>query len=233
VRPGGIAEDTRYSEQMLKPLAALLCACVLLGPMGCSKTYYKTMEVFGKEKRDILTSRVRDAQDGQTEAKEQFESALDRFSKLVNAPDSDLRKAYDRAKSDFERSESRAEAVHDKIEAVETVGRDLFNEWERELKDYSTEEGRSRSRRQLEDTRRRYDQMVAAMRRAEKAMDPVLARFRDAVLSLKHSLNAEAVASLRGTVSDLEDDVKSLIRDMERSIDESNRFIEQMRSGGA
>jgi hypothetical protein len=198
---------------------------------GCSKAYYSTMEAFGKEKRDILTSRVKEAQEGQQEAKEQFETALERFSKLVNAPDSDLRKAYDRAKGDFDRSESRAEAVHDKVADVESVGRDLFNEWERELKDYSTEEARTRSRRQLQETRRRYDQMLSAMKRAEASMDPVLARFRDAVLTLKHTLNAEAVAALRGTVSDLEDEVQSLIKDMERSIEESNRFIEQMQRG--
>ncbi|HYE62191.1 MAG TPA: DUF2959 family protein [Phycisphaerales bacterium] len=214
-------------NRIATPLLVLV-AIVFAAPLGCSKAYYRTMEAFGKEKRDILTSRVKEAQEGQEEAKEQFESALDRFSKLVNAPDSDLRKAYNRAKDDFDRSESRANAVRDKVDAVEEVGRDLFNEWERELKEYSTEDARSRSRRQLQETRRRYDQMLAAMKRAEASMDPVLDRFRDAVLSLKHTLNAEAVAALRGTVSDLEDEVESLIKDMERSIEESNRFIAQM-----
>jgi hypothetical protein len=210
----------------------LLVVCVLLVaavPLGCSKAYYSTMEAFGKEKRDILTSRVKDAQEGQQEAKEQFESALDRFSKLVNAPNSDLRKAYDRAKSDYDRSESRAKAVHEKVASVETVGRDLFNEWERELKDYTNEDLRSRSRRQMQDTRSRFDQMLSSMKQVERSMDPVLGTFRDTVLMLKHTLNAEAVASLRGTVADLEREVQSLIKDMERSIAESDRFIEEMK----
>jgi len=209
----------------------LLVVCVLsvaAVPLGCSKAYYSTMEVFGKEKRDILTSRVKDAQEGQEEAKEQFESALDRFSKIVNASDSDLRKAYDRAKSDYDRSESRANAVHEKVADVESVGRDLFNEWERELKDYTNEDLRSRSRRQMGDTRRRFDQMLASMKQVERSMDPVLGTFRDTVLMLKHTLNAEAVASLRGTVADLEREVQSLIKDMERSIAESDKFIQEM-----
>jgi hypothetical protein len=211
-------------------LHCVLVAITLLvaGQSGCSKAYYSTMEVFGKEKRDILTSRVKDAQEGQEEAKEQFESALDRFSKIVNAPDSDLRKAYDRAKSDYDRSESRANAVHEKVADVESVGRDLFNEWERELKDYSNEDLRSRSRRQMGDTRRRFDQMLASMKQVERSMDPVLGTFRDTVLMLKHTLNAEAVASLRGTVADLEREVQSLIKDMERSIAESDKFIQEM-----
>ena len=215
---------------MIQRLALVLCTlCVFAAaPVGCSKAYYRTMEAFGKEKRDILTSRVKDAQEGQEEAKEQFESALDRFSKLVNAPESDLRKAYDRAKDDYDRSEARAEAVRDKIDEVEEVGTDLFNEWERELREYSNEDLRSRSQRQMRDTRRRYDQMLASMKRVEKSMDPVLRTFRDTVLMLKHTLNAEAVASLRGTVSDLEDEVRSLIRDMERSIEESDQFLREM-----
>lgn len=206
----------------------ILVGLTATAPLGCSKAYYKTMEVFGKEKRDILTKRVKEAQEGQEEAKEQFESALDRFSKLVDAPNSDLRKAYDRANSDYERSKSRADAVHERVDSVETVGRDLFNEWDRELREYSNEELRSRSRRQMQDTRRRFDQMLSSMKQVERSMDPVLATFRDTVLMLKHTLNAEAVAALRGTVSDLEDEVKSLIKDMERSIEESNRFINEM-----
>jgi hypothetical protein len=36
------------------------------------------------------------------------------------------------------------------------------------------------------------------MKRAEKNIAPVLAAFRDQVLFLKHNLNAQAIASLKG-----------------------------------
>jgi hypothetical protein len=201
---------------------------VLVGVPACGKAYYKTMEVFGREKRDIMTARVKDARESQEAAKEQFVSAMDRFSAIVNAPDSDLRRAYDKAKSDYDRSESRAEAVREKVDSVETVGRDLFREWEAELKEYTNEGLRTRSRRQMQDTRTRFDQMLGSMRRVEASMDPVLGTFRDTVLMLKHTLNAEAVASLKETVAELDRDVKSLIKDMERSIAESDRFITEM-----
>lgn len=213
---------------LTRTLLTLFTALLFVGVPSCSKAYYRTMEVFGREKRDIMTSRVKDAQESQEEAKEQFASALDRFSTLVNAPDSDLRRAYDKAKSDFDRSEDKAEEVRDRVDSVETVGRDLFREWEAELKEYTSEDLRRRSRRQLDDTRQRFDQMLSSMRRVEASMDPVLDTFRDTVLMLKHTLNAEAVASLRSTVAELDRDVKALIRDMERSIEESNRFIREM-----
>src|SRR4051794_4592189 len=121
------------------PRLVLLAILLLLVPAsgGCATTYYKTMEAFGKEKRDILASRVKAARSDQTEAKQQFESALDRFSKLVNAENTDLRRAYDKAKSDLELSESKSNAVHERIKSVETVGRDLFKEWDQELKEYT------------------------------------------------------------------------------------------------
>lgn len=195
---------------------------------GCSTTYYKTMEVFGKEKRDILAKRVKAAQEGQNDAKEQFESALDRFSKLVNAGDSDLRRAYDKSKNDLDKSQAKADAVHDRIKSVESVGKDLFSEWEQEIKQYSREDLRRQSRTQLDDTRRQFDQMVMAMKRAESSMGPVLDTFKDSVLVMKHTLNAQTVASLRGTVADLERDVRRLIEEMERSIAESERFMREL-----
>jgi hypothetical protein len=59
-------------------------------------------------------------------------------------------------------------------------------------------------------------------------MAPVLAAFKDTVLVLKHDLNAQAVASLQGTVVEIERDVEALIDDMEASIAEADRFVAGM-----
>jgi hypothetical protein len=198
---------------------------------GCKTTYYRTMEAFGKHKREILVSRVQAAQKDQEEAKQTFTSALDRFSALVNDSGGDLRKAYDKATSELERSESKAKDVHSRVDAVATVGTDLFKEWEQELAQYSSAELRRTSERQLRDTRAKYDAMLGAMRRAEGTMEPVLSAFRDQVLFLKHNLNAQAVASLKGNVADLERDIGALIREMEASIAEAERFTKEMRAG--
>jgi hypothetical protein len=61
-------------------------------------------------------------------------------------------------------------------------------------------------------------------------MKPVLAAFKDHVLFLKHNLNAQAIASLKGELDTIEDSVAALVFDMEKSIKEANEFIEQMDS---
>ncbi len=204
----------------------LLFASVLL--LGCQTAYYSTMEKFGVHKRDILVDRVGDARDAQEEAKEQFKSALERFSAVLGFKGGDLQEKYDQLNTEFERSESRAGEVSDRIAAVEDVSEALFEEWEDELGQYTNASLRRSSQRQLTETKRQYAQLIKAMKRAESKIKPVLNAFRDQVLYLKHNLNARAIASLKGELKGVESNVASLVRDMERSIREANRFIDSM-----
>ncbi|MGB0693399.1 MAG: DUF2959 family protein, partial [Pseudomonadales bacterium] len=97
-----------------------------------------------------------------------------------------------------------------------------------ELEQYSNAALRRDSERQLRETRRRYERLISSMRRAEQTIDPVLASLKDNVLYLKHNLNARAIASLKGELSTVNQDVENLISAMQRAIAESNAFIEDM-----
>ena len=50
-------------------------ALVALLVVGCEKAYFATMEKMGYAKRDILSSRVKDARDAQEDAKKEIQSA--------------------------------------------------------------------------------------------------------------------------------------------------------------
>ncbi|CAM3133309.1 DUF2959 domain-containing protein [Rariglobus hedericola] len=197
---------------------------------GCSSTYYNTLEKFGYAKRDLLVDRVEKAQDAQTEAKEQFADALEKFLAVTKTDGGDLQRKYNDMSAEFKRSEARAEEVHERIDAVEDVAEALFSEWKQELKQYSSASLRSESQRQLDTTRRSYDNVLRLMRRAADRMDPVLATFRDQVLFLKHNLNARALASLDSTNRELEADISRLIADMEASIREAESFIKSLQT---
>ena len=116
--------------------------------------------------------------------------------------------------------------------SLRAVATALFKEWNEELTQYSSADLKAKSSEELRATRARYDQLLAAMRAAESKMKPVLAAFHDQVLFLKHNLNAQAIASLEGTKIRLQGDVDRLIADMQRSIDESNKFISAMKTSG-
>lgn len=196
--------------------------------VGCQSMYYDTMEKLGYQKREILVDRVQDARDEQTETKEQFQSALQQFSAVVNFEGGELEETYEELNAAFQRCEAKAAAVGERIAAVEDVGEALFDEWQAELNQYTNAQLREASRRKMVNTRRQYDRLVRSMKRAENKIDPVLDAFRDQVLFLKHNLNARAVASLQTELRLVESDVAALIREMENAIAEADDFIRNM-----
>jgi hypothetical protein len=208
-----------------------LCA-LLLATAGCKSAYYNTWEKLGWAKRDILVDRVKDARDDQEEAKKQFKTTLERFQELTNFQGGDLEAMYKKLNGEYEDSVGAAEDVSKRIKAVESVANDMFKEWQDELKQFSNAELRRSSEEKLRDTRQRYNQLIGVMKQAEAKMKPVLAVFKDHVLSLKHNLNAQAVSSLQDTAAKIQSDVGNLIADMERSIAEANAFINQMNKAG-
>jgi len=203
---------------------------VLLSLVACSSAYYKTMESFGVEKRDILVDRVEEARDAQDSASEQFASALEQFRATVNFDGGDLEEIYDRLNGEYESSVGEAEEVSEHIDAVENVAEALFTEWEDELEQYSRDDMRRTSANLLKDTRTRYSKLMKSMRRAESSMEPVLEAFHDQVLFLKHNLNARAIGALRNELDSIERDTAKLIDQMQKAIAEANAFIDSMES---
>jgi predicted nucleic acid-binding Zn-ribbon protein len=207
---------------------ALILIAVLLLNGGCQKAYYGTMEKFGVHKRDIMVDRVEKARDSQEEAKEQFQSALEQFSSVLNYKGGKLEDKYKTLQAEYDKSEAKADDVKERIDAVEDVSEALFAEWENELDQYTNKSLRRDSEQKMVQTRRQYDQLITAMRRAESKIDPVIRAFRDQVLYLKHNLNAQAIASLQSELVGVESDIADLIQEMEKSIGEANSFIKTM-----
>ena len=220
----------RKDINMFRRVGGAVIVLLALTQMGCQGTYYNMWEKLGYHKRDILVERVGKARDGQQAAKEQFQTTLERFKSVTNFSGGDLEAKYNDLSAEYDRCEARASAVSGEIASVDEVAGALFKEWQGELEQYSSPELKAKSAEELRATQARYAQLLAAMRAAEGKMKPVLAAFHDQVLFLKHNLNAQAIASLEGTKVNLQGDVDRLIADMQKSIDESNRFISTMKT---
>ena len=207
-------------------LLLTVAACALAA--SCSSLYYSSMEKLGKEKRDILVSRVKNVREDQEKAKEQFKTTLEAFQAVTGFDGGDLEKTYKKLNGEFEDAESRAKKVHERVDSVEKVAKDLFAEWEEEVGSIQDPKLKSKSRALLLDTRKRYAALMKKMRTAEKRMEPVLAAFRDQVLFLKHNLNARAIQSLKETTIEIDTEVTRLVQDLESSIQEADAFIAAM-----
>ena len=203
-------------------MLALFCAA------GCSSVYYKAWEAVGVEKRDLLKKKVIAARDEQQEAGEQFKDALTRLKEITGYDGGKLEKAYNGLKGEFEDCSSRATAVRKRVKDMESVAKDLFTEWEKEIGQISTPSLQQGSRQQLAATKRRYESLHSSLVSAEQTMEPVLRQFNDYVLYLKHNLNAQAIASLKGEATNIQNEISKLIAQMNASIAKADEFVKAM-----
>jgi hypothetical protein len=224
--------NTHTPHSLLRPrrsrmLLLSLCAALLLG--SCQSAYYSIWQKLGYEKRDILVSRVEGARDAQDAAKTQFVSTMDQFKSLTNFNGGDLEAEYDKLSAQYDKAKERADAVSSKIASVDSCAQAMFSEWNSELSQYQDPNLRAQSQKELDDSKVHYAQLLAAMKKSEAKMQPVLGAFHDQVLFLKHNLNAAAISSLHETAAGIDTDVQQLVQDMEASINESNNFIDNMK----
>lgn len=205
-----------------------LLPLVLLGLVACQSAYYEAAEQVGYHKRDIMVDRVENSRDAQEDAQEQFQSALEQLNALTNFDGGDLEDIYEDMADEYEDSAEAAAEVTERIDAVENVAAALFKEWQEEIGEYTNPRFKADSQAKLTETKKRYDGMIAAMRKSEDKMAPVLSALNDNVLYLKHNLNARAVASLQVEFKAIEDDIAVLIEEMRKSIAVSDAFIESL-----
>ena len=211
-----------------RSLAIVAIAAAAAVGLGCDAIYYKAMRKIGKEKRDILVSRVKEARASQADAQTEFKSALERFQQIVQVDGGSLEEKYKELDDELKRSEDRARKVKDRIDAVRDVSKDLFREWNDELGKYSDRALRQESERELRETKRRTDALIASMARAHARVEPILQPLRDRVLFLKHNLNARALGALTKELGTVRSSVDELVSDMQRSIAEADAFIADM-----
>lgn len=213
----------------MSSLSKLIIIVSLLSLTACQSAYYSAWEKLGVEKRDILVDRVEDARNSQTDAQEQFASALEEFTALINFDGGELESVYDALNSQYLESEAAAKDVSKRIDKVESVAEALFSEWESELELYTNVKLKRDSQNKLRETQTKYQSMLRAMRKVESSIPPVLSVLQNNVLYLKHNLNASAIGALQGEFAVIKSDVDNLIKEMNSAIEQSDTFIAAMK----
>lgn len=197
---------------------------------GCETIYFNTMEKVGVHKREILIDRIEETQESQEEAQQKFKSALIKLRSITNFDGGDLEELYNKLNDEYETSAEIAGEINKRINKVESVGDALFDEWHDELSQYTSAKLRNASSTKLKATKRKYKKMLSVLRKSERSITPVLNALRDNSLYLKHNLNARAISSIKGELQDIDSDITQLIKQMQKSISESDAFIAQLRN---
>jgi hypothetical protein len=205
----------------LMPLLLLTVAATI----GCRSVYYSTWEKFGKYKRDLLQSKVKQVRDDQKDTTVKLTNALTRLKEIYGFKGGELEKMYRKLQGDYDAAAGKAETLKKRIAEMDQIATDLFKEWEKEASSISAESLREQSRKQLRETSQRYQELYTSTKRAEGSLEPVLTKFHDYVLFFKHNLNAQAISSLQGEASRIQVDIAKLIEDMNESIAQAEKFM--------
>lgn len=206
---------------------ALLCvfSCLL---SGCNLLYYSAMQHLGKEKRDILVSRIRSVKKDQQATQEQLKTTLQAFKEVTGFQGGNLEKVYNKLNKAYERCESRANKLKGRVNSVDDVAKSMFSEWQGEIRQMRNPSLRSQSEALLRAARQRHAVYMQQMHRTEAKIDPVLQAFKDQVTFLKHNLNARAISSLKKTSAQIDAQADSLIRDIDASSREADAYIQTL-----
>ncbi|MEA9978514.1 MULTISPECIES: DUF2959 domain-containing protein [unclassified Pseudomonas] len=202
----------------------------LIALSGCQSAYFAAMDKAGIPKRQMLAGRIEDAREAQKDTSKHLSSALESYRRVVHFDGGDLEKRYDVLNDDYQASVKSADAIHQRIDSVENVANALFDEWNAELDQYTRQDLRAASAKELDRTQTEYRTLLATMKTAESLIPPVLNVLHDQVLFLKHNLNAQAIGVLKDESGTVQNNVYQLLKDMQRSIDSSDAFLRHLQS---
>lgn len=206
----------------------LTSSCARMVEKAVNKTKYSALETVGIEKRDLFKRNVANVKDEQEGAGEAFKDALTQLKELYKFDGGELEKNHGRLNSAYEEAKDEADELRKSIVKLDTVANDLFEEWNDEIKEIETKDLRSKSKNQLSITKTKYQSLHQQLLRSEKKMDPVLARFKDQVLFLKHNLNAQAVGGLKNESMRIQNDIDKLMKEMSQSSKEADELIKTL-----
>ena len=100
----------KQNGQAFSRLLIGLMLATALSFLGCQSAYYAGMEKMGYHKRDLMVSDVEKARDAQQAAKEQFKSALEQFTTVLNIKGGKLQGKYDTLHEEYEHSETKSKS---------------------------------------------------------------------------------------------------------------------------
>ena|GEM_PF-4114361 len=165
-------------------LVLLALSSVIIGP-GCNASDPKLAEAFAGQREAMLARSLRTAAEMHERAAATADAALTDADQAVQARRTDF-DSYEDARRALLSTEGRIRDAGNHAERVEFVASELFDQWRRDLRQYTSDELREQARNRFDDFQTRTDAAIKDFKEARETIEPVRRRVIDAALWLKH-----------------------------------------------
>lgn len=122
-------------------------------------------------------------------------------------------------------SEERAEELQSVIAPMERSARDVFAQWERDLRAFTNDSLRERSRDRMLSTRMQYDAVARSAKRASAAFGELNGSMRDIGLFLGHDFNPTAIALVQADAVAIRERAQELGAELNRCLAASEEYV--------
>jgi hypothetical protein len=201
-------------------LAPLLAGCNGLQSLGIK-------QAGGLEAVDELLGHVEQVQVDAAVSKERAQSALEALRTLIGPEfKGDAVKGHATLVAAIEESENQAESLQDAVRPLRRTGESVFARWSEDLESFGNIAMRQRSQERLEETRRRYDAVLAAAVSAQLAYDAYNGDIGDHALFLENDFNASSVQVVAGEFDGLKSRGKELGKRLDAVVAACQAYVE-------
>ncbi|MEC9282962.1 MAG: DUF2959 family protein [Bdellovibrionota bacterium] len=207
----------------------LIGALSLFFLCSCTTVYYKSWELLGREKRDLLSSNIESLKGEQEDAKEEFSDVLERMRSEYIGEKQSLAETYSDFKSDYDDIKDEVDDVTSRLNRIDGLAKALFKEWLLEANEFDSREYRRKSLAKRGETMRSFNKYMKSTRALEAGMNQSLKSLQDEVVFLKHNLNSQIVSQFNVKLATLEKDMEKIIGKIEKSIEGTDSYIKEIR----
>ena len=171
----------------------------LIGATGCATGPNK--QVTALQEVDGLVGRVERVHFEAEIAQARSREALETLRLIVSDEfRGDPLVAYGHYVESVEASVEQSDALTESLEPLHDSAEEVFGQWREDLETFATERLRQRSAARLVETKKRYDEVVAAVEHASKLYGAFNQGLEDHALFLGHDFNAASVSEIRREV---------------------------------
>lgn len=184
----------------------------------------------GHKRADKVIKRVERVMKEMTDARHGIEKALEAYGAMLQNDVDNRRSTYKDLITAVERSHKRQKEMEKRVKEMAKEALNFFKAWKKSLKNIQSKELVRRSRERLDDSRGRYDEMLAAWRQAADQFKVVTGNLSDQLLYLGHELNADAAGSLREDKAKLDGMANTLFDQVDDFASIASEYIGSLKS---